>query len=385
MLRPIQESTAEPAQKNDKLKRRQIIELQSIRGIAAALVMVGHALNYFDWSGRIPAAIPFLNGRAAVGMFFVLSGYVLTHMLRGKSLSIDGQIAFWIRRVLRIYPALLVATLFGVAVIASKPMIGFPHGGEFVQHHFDPSRLRPVFLVLAFAGLSAHVLSPVWTISVELVGSAMIGFFVGLRAKYFVSLLFLTILLGFTFGPSTPYSTLMYMPFFLMGASIWRFADMWRLALHRMPLQKTVILLAAVMLVALRGCFDLPYNDPKLAFVEMTMATLIIALLVHGGVDVPFLRHPFLVWVGDISYSSYLLHITVFLLVGSAVGHLVTGSNPIADNLLVMALTVAGTLPLSWLCYRYVELPGIELGRRLSRLPARGGATRVASTSSGLP
>lgn len=373
MLHPIQASTAEPALKNEMLKRGQVVELQSIRGIAATFVMVGHALNYFNWSGDVPAAIAFLNGRAAVGMFFVLSGYVLTHMLRGRPLSLDGQVSFWIRRLFRIYPALIVATLFGVAVIVCAPAIGFPHGGDFIRHHFEPSRLRPAYLILAFLGLSAHVLAPVWTISVEFVGSAVIGLSSGLRPKYFLGLIAVAIVFGFTLGPSTPYSTLMYMPFFLLGASIWVFAEQWRSALRRVPAQPLVIGLAAVTLIALRGCFTLPYNDPRLAFIEMIAATVIIALIIHGRVDVPFLRHPFLVWVGDISYSSYLLHITVFLLIGSTLGHLVAGDSPVADNILVMALTVAVTLPLSWLCYRYVELPGIELGRWLSRVYARTG------------
>src|ERR1700736_6060141 len=55
-----------------------IVELQSLRGIAATAVLFGHVIGYY----AIPDWLIFLgklsNGRAAVVVFFVLSGYVLT-------------------------------------------------------------------------------------------------------------------------------------------------------------------------------------------------------------------------------------------------------------------------------------------------------------------
>ena len=58
----------------------QIIELQSLRGIAALTVAIGHALTYYYATSSYGSMV--LNGRGAVVVFFVLSGYVLTRSLR---------------------------------------------------------------------------------------------------------------------------------------------------------------------------------------------------------------------------------------------------------------------------------------------------------------
>ena len=55
-----------------------IVELQSLRGIAACAVMIGHALVYYETPDWFRDIALLANGRAAVVIFFVLSGYVLT-------------------------------------------------------------------------------------------------------------------------------------------------------------------------------------------------------------------------------------------------------------------------------------------------------------------
>lgn len=65
------------------------------------------------------------------------------------------------------------------------------------------------------------------------------------------------------------------------------------------------------------------------------------------------LRWPPLVWMGDISYSIYLIHFPIMCLLA----HYVHG------GLMLGIVTTLITLPVSWLLYEYVELPGIKLGK----------------------
>ena len=74
--------------------------LDGIRAIAVVLVLAFHA--------NLPG---FRGGRAGVDVFFVLSGFLITSLLlveHDRRDKIDLR-SFWMRRALRLYPALIVA------------------------------------------------------------------------------------------------------------------------------------------------------------------------------------------------------------------------------------------------------------------------------------
>lgn len=84
--------------------------LNGIRGVAVALVVVGH--------GGIPGVD---GGFIGVDLFFVLSGFLITSLLLdelGRTGRIDLR-GFWIRRARRLLPALL---LMGLAVVAVRTL-----------------------------------------------------------------------------------------------------------------------------------------------------------------------------------------------------------------------------------------------------------------------
>jgi peptidoglycan/LPS O-acetylase OafA/YrhL len=101
-----------------------IPELDGLRGIAILLVLLRHAARpVFDEYGEIlplgnwDLAVPFLNGWMGVDLFFVLSGFLITHQLL-KHWPGEFQIGYlsryWLKRVLRTFPA-YYATLAVVA------------------------------------------------------------------------------------------------------------------------------------------------------------------------------------------------------------------------------------------------------------------------------
>ena len=92
-------------------------ELDGLRGLAILLVVVAHA-------NLIAAAA---GGMVGVTLFFVLSGFLITHLLiqeRDESGRIDLR-AFYARRAMRLLPALFVY-LVGFTLIASLLGLGFP-------------------------------------------------------------------------------------------------------------------------------------------------------------------------------------------------------------------------------------------------------------------
>src|SRR5262245_27458566 len=84
-----------------------ITRLESLRGVAAMTVAIGHSFRVVQGDGVQAVAGTWIdrafNGNAAVTLFFVLSGYVLGLSLRNaSSISVRSAGAFGVRRFFRI-------------------------------------------------------------------------------------------------------------------------------------------------------------------------------------------------------------------------------------------------------------------------------------------
>ena len=78
---------------------------------------------------------------------------------------------------------------------------------------------------------------------------------------------------------------------------------------------------------------------------------------------VKLLVNPFTVWVGKLSYSVYLVHYGVAILLLNLVGDKIPAGD--LNYILVFLLLTGISLPISWLTYTFVEKPGIRLGKHI--------------------
>lgn len=125
--------------------------LDGLRGLAVLLVVAHHCY------------VPFLHGGyIGVDVFFVLSGYLITSILLDEFAS-SGSISlrnFYVRRMLRLYPALL---LFLAVYLVAAPVIwpGFNHLKDAATAAFYISDYT-----YAFSRTPAY-LGHTWSLSVE--------------------------------------------------------------------------------------------------------------------------------------------------------------------------------------------------------------------------
>ena len=99
---------------------RRLETLDGLRGVLAVYVLLGHMAPFAVLPDRIQDAVS--HGGAAVDLFFVLSGLVITQSL----IRAGGEtLPFLVARAARIFPVFLA--VFAVAVIVQPWSCGFEH------------------------------------------------------------------------------------------------------------------------------------------------------------------------------------------------------------------------------------------------------------------
>src|SRR5262249_49282669 len=155
-----------------------------------------------------------------------------------------------------------------------------------------------------------------WSISIEIVASiAMPGIaFVALhRPRWMPQLLIIAIAVSVTMRNS-PYDICLYFMDFIVGAA---------LAMHRLPAIPLPWLVPVCLAVLSATLFvPLSYVSPTAHLIETFFSVLTISVLI--STPIPWLRARFMKFIGDISYSIYLLHFVVMCLIakGFALLHL---------------------------------------------------------------
>jgi peptidoglycan/LPS O-acetylase OafA/YrhL len=151
-----------------------------LRFSAATGVFISHTF-LLSGSGFNPAAA--VLGYISVNVFFIISGFLVT-----KSLIYRGNFTkFVLARLLRIYPALIVAVLFSVFVVGVA-FTELPINEYLVNHHTYDYVFKNIFLVIpgipetlpgVFIGSpnSSIVNGPLWTLPYEIKMYILLGVF----------------------------------------------------------------------------------------------------------------------------------------------------------------------------------------------------------------
>lgn len=358
--------------------------LDALRGVAALLVVLHHLATTYrelvhpQGIAALVTKIFAYPGHPAVLLFFVLSGFVL-QLSYGRAASAHyGD--YVLRRFMRIFPA-MIASLILAAILMRPPTTDFygpwlngATGGDhgvvrWLRHValvlIDPDDLtfNPVIWSLAYE----------WRISLVFPLLALLAF----RFPRMVAVMTLPIYLAARIalsqiGIEPPYlqgytiigallMTVYYLPAFLMGMVLAVWIAKRDGATFPIPIWLEGAWLVAVVL---------PYFFVKEDFALALGATLLVALLVCGGRVARLLTIAPAMWLGKISYSLYLVHFPLMLFFVSFY--------PSIPLWAVIALTLATSLALAEVFYRFVERPGIRLGKTLGTMAARRGSAAKA-------
>lgn len=340
------------------MPKHNISSLTGLRGLAAWWVVFYHFREAMGAGGGHPwLDTLFGHGYLAVDLFFILSGFVIAYNYAHffTHLNWSDVRSFYAKRIARIYPLhIFLLVLFLLNPIALHL---FSASGE-LGSRYDPAYfLQSVFLVQnwGFAQELAWNI-PAWSISTELAAYLMFPLVVFVLKRLSVPLL----LLGYA-----SFLAALYLIFHSNGLESLGH-EIARLGLYRCALQFFMgvvlglmwvkyfeargaisrgALLVAVALISTQWMSGWLSN---LLFIPLTFTCTILYLLNERSLGSITLSHPVLVYLGEISYSTYLVH----YFVKDWVKFLSAEFDLLQFFVYGLAVLVA-----SMVLYRYVEVP----------------------------
>jgi peptidoglycan/LPS O-acetylase OafA/YrhL len=324
-------------------KPGRIPELDGFRGLAILLVVTGHLLQFSLGVGQLGERM----GEMGVLLFFVLSGYLITGLLRDEYQE-TGTInlwAFYIRRAFRLLPPLYlfllaVAVLGRLDIVRGVPLKDFAAAVLYVRNIFGSSQSLGHLWSLSLEEQFYLTWPAIFLLSgrrrIFRIGLAVVAAVIAWRAAA----------IALTLGDYN--SGVFYMrPWYRYDA----IAVGCLLALMKRSAAPAALLpITALLLTGWCAYGEILFRPLYITgqtILSVTLLWTVVAgpVAVRTGFSLGWLR-----WLGDISYSLYLWQ-QIFL-VTHAVASWVTG--------FILAMGIA-TLSHYW-----VELPFIQYGRKLT-------------------
>lgn len=135
--------------------------LDGLRGVAAIAVMISH----------LSQETLFQNAYEAVDLFFMLSGFVIAHSYGARLLGGMTNLEYVKRRIIRLYPMLLISLLIGLPVFIEASRAGL---SAYSSRNITSATLYNIFLAPYISELGGPIFPsnpPAWSLFFEMVAS----------------------------------------------------------------------------------------------------------------------------------------------------------------------------------------------------------------------
>jgi peptidoglycan/LPS O-acetylase OafA/YrhL len=316
-----------------RLSNESSLGLDLIRGISAQMVLVGHALSYYQIYPSGFDQSPFYMQNFGVLVFFILSGFLITLTVRKKAIRNPSYnfSVFFVDRFVRIFSAyfpaiVLVFIIDSAAVLLTPANYPFPEaldvktfiGNVFMLQDFpNIDNLLPEIFTLTSFG-SAR---PFWTIAIEWWFYMFFGwvfFFKEIKLNFIlkvVILLFFLIppLYNLHGGRANCLSFLWYagcILSFVYNAPVMK-------KLNKIVIGGMLVLLSIGLIYFLLKFNMKLYNYQIGSIVAAAILLLVVLFAKIPGMFVSEIFKKAIRLIADFSFSLYLIHYTILSLLCS--------------------------------------------------------------------
>lgn len=356
-------------------KPQRIEYLDSARGIASMMVVLGHFINWRlsnnFWVKVIPLTI--VGGTDAVSFFFVLSGFVLSYKYLILKQELNVKI-FLIKRFFRLYPGFVIAVLsvflyyhkHGILMSVFKELFYFNKENLW----WELSLLRD----------SHYFYVPGWTLSVEMGFSFIMPVFILSSQKNIKAIIWLVPLVlvmgnGFISGFAIHFCLGTIAAYYYQDIKNFNFSKS-KFFPYRFLIYFVIIIL--IELGHIDSIIHFSENEYYKIFVHITsldffhfngfMTFVILIWIINSERAKKILSLKPLVFIGKISYGLYLMHWIIVIIImsnwESIIGFFKHGylAYPI-----MMFVEVISSIILATLVYFYIETPFINFANKITK------------------
>lgn len=375
------------------MNNERISELDALRGIAAFTVLLNHCFAiypgvYEALSSKSVSDTGFLlklfsfsplhifwNGHAAVILFFVLSGFVL-------SISHYNGLKFYywsylIKRICRLYiPYFVIIT---ISVLLLNFYEG-NHSTEQISYQFTKSwnarrNTHDYINLLLLQGKIDIVNFPLWTVIIEIEIAIILPFFIKIikRLNFYGNLIFIGAYLALVKLATHTVTdlditarNLYYLPFFLFGSLLYKHRTKFK-NLRVVNVYYIIIVFISIAVLCDwewlivwfvkydKANFLVAVSDYMVAIGSVLL--IIICISSFGSIR-KVLNTAVFQFMGKISYSLYLIHVVVILFVLFCFRSI--------NYKYQVFIIIASCLLVSYCYYLCIERPSVRLGKYLA-------------------
>lgn len=365
-----------------KTSRGRLDGIESLRAYAAIAIIFFHLVG--SGGAILPPSLSFIGTHFAMGvpLFFILSGFSMAYGYFGKLNSESAISHYFLRRFTRIAP------LFYVMIVFQLLVLYFVNG---ITHSPLDVFLHAAFVFNVIPHLTEGIVPASWTIGVEMVFYTLFPLVIMFckTAVRSIAVVVLSTAVATKFNidmmpHEAQLASFIYhnfvvnLPFFLWGIAFFH--------IHQAIVSKVGesyhrYLCWALLAVGFAGLLFIYHNTSM--FMYFTMAGLrttwdTLWSIPLGIICVALALHPSRIlsnkvtqYLGKISFSLYLVHPSVLYGLGQK-GFYIWVYSFFPENLaagyfasLIISLLIVTAI--STVTFRYIEQPGMDWGKRLTR------------------
>jgi peptidoglycan/LPS O-acetylase OafA/YrhL len=344
--------------------------LDGFRGVAALLVVLFHTA----YVGSVSEAVFIQNSYLFVHLFFILSGFVMSHAYGERDVTFKF---FFIKRFFRIFPLHVLMLIVFIVMEFAKLILdsqGFHFNNTPFSNGKEVVEILPNLLLIQSWVASFNTLSwnfPSWSVSIEFY-MYMIFFIISyIKLRYIWVIIFL--LCTYFLFKSTSYSYILNgLMSFPLGIFIY--------SLHKnLNVRMNFSIMSVIEGLSIFSIFYLLADkNPNTVLVNFLFSMLVLIFALEQGMISKIMRSYFFTYLGKISYSIYMTHVAIiaayfiiiilverffnvdFFKIISGTRYIDFG-NPVLNNVALFSFLILVVF-ISSVTYKVVEKRGIEYG-----------------------
>ncbi len=318
-------------------KGKIILGVQYLRGFAAIGVLFCHygsELKDYHVLSKV-----FNYGQNGVQVFFLISGFIIAYSLMKVNYKPKQFLRFLAKRCIRIDPSYYVTIILTILLFKVLSIIPSFKGsaipiipGQFIAH---------ILYIVPFTGYSFynHVF---WTLGVEFQFYLIIGLLYFLSDSKIYKTAFLLIFCGLSFIKFNEgyYIVSTYAPVFCLGISL-------------------------VNVVNNRNIYNIIFSSIFTCVIAYQFGIGIFILLIVSSLIIVFIdkfNKP-LFLLGEISYSLYLTHNLVFIVIAGLLKKMHFDLE--SRQLVWLLIEVIAAMSFAYLFYQAIEKPSLRLSKKV--------------------